>query len=334
MENRMLFGIRTMRRSLTVLVLLVSPAMASAPQSPLDATIVNDRAMAAVVAEGATAESTLRAQILLERANFSPGEIDGSYGTSTRQAIAAFQATRGIEASGRVDAATWDELNAGNMATALVEYTVTEADVAGPFVEVPDEVEEKAKLPALGFSSALEALGEKFHASPGLLRRLNPGATFETAGERILVPNAADVALAGVVAKVVVDESDAGLRLLDAEDKVLARFPASVGSEHDPLPIGDWKITAVVVDPAFHYNPDLFWDADPQNEKARIAPGPNNPVGTVWIDLSKEHYGVHGTPEPSQIGRTESHGCIRLTNWSARIVASAVKPGTSVVLQD
>ena len=104
--------------------------------------------------------------------------------------------------------------------------------------------------------------------------------------------------------------------LVDAADKTIARYPASTGSEHDPLPIGEWKIKGVARNPDFHYNPKLFWDADPAHAKAKIAPGPNNPVGMVWVDLSKEHYGIHGTPEPSKVGKTESHGCIRLTNWT------------------
>ena len=124
------------------------------------------------------------------------------------------------------------------------------------------------------------------------------------------------------------------VRVKDADGTVVAHFPASTGSQHDPLPIGEWTIQGVAVDPTFHYNPELFWDADPSHATATLAPGPNNPVGVAWIDLSKEHYGIHGSPEPSKIGKTESHGCIRLTNWSARAVAAAVKPGTPALLQE
>ena len=130
------------------------------------------------------------------------------------------------------------------------------------------------------------------------------------------------------------DESDASVSLVDADGEVYARFPATSGSEHDPLPIGDWKINGVARDPDFNYNPDLFWDADPDHGKAHIKPGPNNPVGVVWIDLSKEHYGIHGTPVPSTIGKTQSHGCIRMTNWSARALSEAVAPGTTAVLRE
>jgi lipoprotein-anchoring transpeptidase ErfK/SrfK len=134
--------------------------------------------------------------------------------------------------------------------------------------------------------------------------------------------------------KVVVDRSDATVSLIDAAGRTVAQFPATMGSEHDPLPLGEWKIQGVAHTPAFHYNPALFWDANPSHAKATIAPGPNNPVGVVWIDLSKDHYGIHGTPEPSTIGKTQSHGCIRLTNWDALALSDAVSPGMVALLQE
>jgi lipoprotein-anchoring transpeptidase ErfK/SrfK len=109
---------------------------------------------------------------------------------------------------------------------------------------------------------------------------------------------------------------------------------ATIGSEHDPLPVGEWKVRSVTRDPVFHYNPDLFWDAKAGDSKATLKAGPNNPVGLVWIDLSKEHYGIHGTPDPSRIGHTTSHGCIRLTNWDALELAAMVRPGTPAILEE
>ena len=154
-----------------------------------------------------------------------------------------------------------------------------------------------------------------------------------TAGTVLKVPAVAGPATARA-ARVVVDRSASVLRLLDDGGRVLAQYPASTGSEHDPLPIGDWSIVTVVENPTFHYNPDLFWDADPGHEKATLAAGPNNPVGTVWIDLSKPHYGIHGTPEPASVGKAQSHGCIRLTNWDAKAVAAAVDANVPVTLQE
>ena len=274
----------------------------------------------------------LRAQILLDRSRFSPGEIDGRGGSNTRRAIAAFQASRDLESSGELDEATWKALNA-DTAPVLVEYTITEADVAGPFRELPADMMEKSELDALGFETAAEALGEKFHASPALLQRLNPDARL-AAGARIVVPHVAPAAPLPEIARVVVDKSDSVLRLLDADGGVVAQFPASTGSERDPLPIGEWKIQGVALDPTFHYDPELFWNADASHAKAVLPPGPNSPVGVAWVDLSKEHYGIHGTSEPSQLGKTDSNGCIRLSNWDVLTVAGAVRPGTPAVLQE
>lgn len=281
----------------------------------------------------AGAGAILRAQVLLERAHFSPGEIDAGQGSNTRRAIAAFQRSRDLPDSGTLDAETWTALNS-DTAPVLVPYTVTAEDVAGPYAPIPSDMMEKSKLAELGYANVAEALGERFHASPKLLQRLNPDKPLDVAGTELLVPNVADITPLPVAAKVVVDRSESTVELLDAQDKTIAQYPASTGSTNDPLPIGEWKIVGVATDPTFHYNPALFWDADPSHAKARIAPGPNNPVGVVWIDLSKSHYGIHGTPEPATIGKTQTHGCIRVTNWSAREIARAVKPGTPAMLQE
>ena len=287
----------------------------------------------------------LALQVALNRAGFSPGEIDGKPGRNTERAAGAAREARGAEV------APADQ--------PLTTYTVTPEDAAGPFADVPVDMMEKSKLPALGYASLLELLSERFHTSPSLLTQLNPSARLD-AGTVLIVPHVEPFVASvpttknatpadktakgkasprrrrgvdvGALTVTVTAQADT-LQVADAAGKVIFHAPVTVGSKHDPLPVGEWKVNGVSRYPTFHYNPDLFWDADPSHAKAQLAPGPNNPVGVVWIDLSKEHYGIHGTPEPSRIAYSESHGCIRLTNWDAMRLAALVGPGTRVVLR-
>jgi lipoprotein-anchoring transpeptidase ErfK/SrfK len=302
----------------------------AAPPSGPDTLTKTERAQ--LIGPKMKGSVVLRAQVLLDRAHFSSGEIDAAYGQNLRNAIRGYQKANRLQDTGIVDAPTWALLN-NDTAPVLVAYTILDADVAGPFHPIPTDWADKAKLKELGYRSAKEALSEKFHVSPKLLEQLNPGKSFASAGEEIMVPNVAGSPELPKAAKIIVDQSDHTLSLFDAAGKVIAQFPVTTGSKHDPLPLGDWKVNGVARNPVFHYNPKLFWDAEPGEAKVKIAAGPNNPVGVVWIDLSKEHYGIHGTPEPATIGKTQSHGCIRLTNWDASALAQAVATGVDVLLQ-
>jgi lipoprotein-anchoring transpeptidase ErfK/SrfK len=284
------------------------------------------------IADGAKGAGVVRAQVLLGRAHFSCGEIDGTFGSNFQKALSAFQGERKLPVTGALDAATWGAINT-DAAPALIEYAITPEDLAGPFAPIPADVKEQAKLPALGYASPLEGMGEKFHASPELLRALNRGANFEQAGQQLMVPNVL-VMPPTKAGSITVSKAESSVRAYDSSGGLLAFYVATIGSEHDPLPVGDWKIKGVAHHPKFHYNPKLFWDAKDSADKETLPPGPNNPVGPVWIDLSKDHFGIHGTPEPGKVGHTESHGCIRLTNWDALELAAMVRPGTPAKLKE
>ena len=278
-------------------------------------------------------------QILLDRRGFSPGEIDGQWGSNATRALSAFQEFNSLPPTGQPDCATWQSLAATDPVEVLTKYRLTRADTRGPFIrKLPLDLMQQARLPRLHYSSVLEKLGERFQSAPELLKHLNPKSSF-TAGQTITVPTVTPFAIttkppvdrdaANVTIEVSRGRSD--LRARKRDGTLVFYAPVSSGSEHDPLPIGQWRVTAIYWMPVFHYNPALFWDADPAHAKATIKSGPNGPVGVVWIDINVPHYGLHGTPEPARVGHAESHGCVRLANWNAARVASMVRVGTPVL---
>ena len=299
----------------------------------LNAQAVDDAQLSAPSGKGrasaASAAAVIKAEILLDRAGFSPGQIDGKSGSNEKNALTAFQDANGIKPSGNLDPQTWERLTATSSEPALMEYEIQPADVKGPFNKTIPSFEKEAELKNLNYTSPRELLAEKFHIDPGLLTQLNPKASFETAGTKIMVPNVARKSSEAKVEKVVVDKSARTVRALDGSGKLISFYPASVGSKERPAPSGTRTIRSVDENPTYTYSPKLHFKGVRAKKPFTIAPGPKNPVGNTWIDLG-DSYGIHGTPEPRNIGKAQSHGCVRLTNWDAKALGKMVHKGIKV----
>ncbi len=323
-------GMQIARGIATALALVTSILAATVAGNPFSREV--EQAATGFVEPGATGPRVIRAQILLDRARFSPGEIDGRYGGDLAVAIKGYQENHGLKPTGVVDAETWRLLEAHTGAL-LAPYTISAADVKGPFAKIPKTAAEQAKMTWMGYESPEEGLGEKFHMSPRLLAELNPGKKLDTAGVQIMVANVPRTR-AGRASRVVISKSKRTVTAYGAGDKVLAQYPATLGGEHDPLPIGNWKIMSIVHYPWFNWDPVHFWNVDPKKAAVKLPPGPRNPVGMVWLGLSKEHYGIHGTEDPGHVRQGASYGCIRLTNWDVVDLSRMAVRGTPVVAEE
>ena len=306
---------------------LMSPAMAAS----LDAASINNAEYRSKVpTEDKIDAAIVKAQILLDRAQFFPGEIDGKLGENAEKAIRAFAEAKGLASARSLTEEVWKKLLEVSPDAAINDYNISERDVKGPFLEkLPGKMEDMKTLNALSYTSPREAIAEKFHMSEGLLEALNPGKKFDRAGESIAVANVGKKDSKLRIGRIEIDKTRQTLKVFGPAGELIAFFPATVGSKEKPTPSGKLKVVSADANPNYRYNPDYQFKGVKSKEAFTIKPGPNNPVGSYWIGLSAEGYGIHGTPNPSKVSKSESHGCVRLTNWDVGLCRN-VKKGTPV----
>jgi lipoprotein-anchoring transpeptidase ErfK/SrfK len=327
-------GYRMMRLLVATIFLgwLVFPATAAG----LDAAAINNAEFRSKpAAEDKIDPVVVKAQVLLDRAQFSPGEIDGKLGENAQKALRAFAEAKGLASSKPLTPEVWAMLADTSQDPVITEYTISEGDVKGPFLKkLPARMDDMKDLEALNYTSPREAIAEKFHMSEGLLAALNPGKKFDRAGETIFVANVLNKPPKLTIGRIEIDKSRQTVKAFDPSGALLGFFPATVGSEEKPTPSGTLKVISADANPTYRYNPEYKFKGVKSKKPFTIKPGPNNPVGSYWIGLSAEGYGIHGTPNPSKVSKAESHGCIRLTNWDASLLGRNIKKGTPVVFVD
>ena len=325
-----------MRRfALAISVLFAGGTAPPATAEDLTLQAVNSASFSESVEDGAEKEPeafVIRVQVLLDRTNISPGVIDGIRGENLTKAIKTFEEREGLVADGEIDAEFWALLQRDN-APVLETYKITEADQQDRYVEkIPEDYAEMAKMDWLGYRGPSEMLAERFHMDEDLLKALNPDVNWSKAGSEIIVASSGHPRK-DRVARVIVDRSGGRLLAYDEREELVVAYPATIGSAENPTPSGVHKVKVAIKEPTYSYNPDVNFQQGENTEPLEIPAGPNGPIGLVWIDLSKPTYGIHGTPEPELVGKSPSHGCVRLTNWDALELAELVEPGVTVEFQ-
>lgn len=313
------------------LVLGATPAAALTAEAVNEATLARDLRGRAVKPDPAI----VKAQVLLSRRGISPGAIDGLDGDNFRKAIAQFRRQEGLGEGDAMDAGVWQALGGDAAGDIVVAYEITAKDVGYDFAaRIPRDYARQAAMRRLAYTSAREMLAERFHMSERLLVALNRRGQFRKAGQSILVVAAARSEAPGAAERVEAVKSTGMVVVYGPGGRFLASYPATIGSGETPSPAGEYRIERVVSNPTYHYDPEKNFRQGNNLGKLLLPAGPNNPVGTVWIALSKPTFGIHGTPEPTRVSKTSSHGCVRLTNWDAESLAAMVKPGMPVRFVD
>ncbi|MBB4063486.1 L,D-transpeptidase [Gellertiella hungarica] len=307
---------------------------------PLDTTRIDPNSTGLDIPPEASAPITSKnkaeiaaLQVLLDRGGSSPGVIDGKNGSNVAKALAAWEQVNGekLDPNNMEDILERLRLSGG---LPFTTYTITPADAAGPYVAaIPEDYSQKALLPGLNYTSVTEMLAERFHMDENYLKEINPGVDFTIPGTIVKVVNPG-TPKTGTVTRILADKARKQVFAYGESGELIAAYPASIGSSDTPSPSGVVQVQRIAFNPGYTYNPKINFQQGNNDKILNIPPGPNGPVGTVWIALSKPTYGIHGTPEPSKIGKTQSHGCIRLTNWDATELGKMVKPGVTVEFVD
>lgn len=277
---------------------------------------------------GDRSKKVVAVQVMLDRSRHSPGVIDGRLGGNTDRAIEYYREAHGLPSGTGIDGELLSSLMKTSGGDIFRTYTITEKDVSRQFYDIPEEFPQMAEMEKLGYRDAREMLAERFHMDQDFLAALNPGADFTKAGTKLIIVSHGDNQLDAEIARIEVRKGENTVAGLNDAGEVIVSYPATIGSSDFPSPSGQMQVTAIASAPNYTFDPDdQQWGPD---KTFILPPGPNNPVGGTWIDLGKEGYGIHGSPDPQMVAKRASHGCVRLTNWDAEAFAKALTTGIPV----